>query len=122
MARNYVQKGNVIDFTNNTGSDIASGDAVPCGSLLGVAITDIADGETGSLNIEGVWELPKVEAAEMGQGDPLNWDLSAAAFVSNAATPETGDLVGGCVAIAAAVNGDTTVRVRLNLSPSTVSV
>ena len=121
MAKNYVQAGEVVDFTNGTGSDIASGDVVPMGSLIGVAITDIPDGATGAVGVEGVWELPKVESAVIGAGETVNWDASAGAFDDNQATPATGDRSGGCVAVAAADNGDTTVLVKLNVGPSTVT-
>lgn len=121
MAKNYVQAGEVVDFTNGTGSDIASGDVVPMGSLIGVAITDIPDGETGAVGIEGVWEMPKVSAAVIAAGETVTWDASAGAFEDNQATPATGDLTDGCVAVAAAGNGDTSVMVKINVGPSTVN-
>ncbi|WP_421921599.1 capsid cement protein [Marinobacter salarius] len=121
MATNYSQKGEVIDFTNGTGSDIASGEVVVVGNLVGVAITDIADTEIGAVGIEGVWELPKVSAAVIGAGETVNWDDSVSAFDDNQATPATDDLTGGCVAVAAAGNGDTTVLVKINVGANTVN-
>lgn len=121
MAKNYVQAGEVVDFTNGTGSDIASGDVVPMGSLIGVAITDIPDGETGAVGVEGVWEMPKVSAAVIAAGETVTWDASAGAFDDNQATPATGDLTDGCVAVAAAGNGEETVLVKLNVGVNTVN-
>jgi len=119
MATNYIQAGEVIDYT--AGADISSGDVVAVGNLVGVAITDIANGEVGAVAIEGVFELPKVSAAVIGAGETVNWDASAGEFDDNAATPATGDLTGGCVAVAAAGNGDTTVKVKINVGTNTVN-
>ena len=119
MATNYIQAGEVIDYT--AGADISSGDVVVVGNLVGVAITDIADGEVGAVGISGVWELPKVSAAVIGAGETVNYDVSAGEFDDNAATPATGDLTGGCVAVEAAGNGDTTVKVKINVGANTVN-
>lgn len=119
MATNYIQAGEVIDYT--AGADISSGDVVAVGNLVGVAITDIANGDVGAVGIDGVWELPKVSAAVIGAGQTVNWDASAGAFDDNAATPASGDLTGGCVAVEAAGNGDTTVKVKINVGANTVN-
>jgi len=119
MATNYVQAGEVIDYT--AGADISSGDVVAVGNLVGVAITDIASGDTGAVSVEGVWELPKVSAAVIGAGETVNYDVSASAFDDNAATAATGDLTGGCVAVAAAGNGDLTVLVKINVGANAVT-
>lgn len=119
MATNYIQAGEVIDYT--AGADISSGDVVVVGNLIGVAITDIANGEIGAVSIDGVWSLPKVSAAVIGAGETVNYDVSASEFDDNAATPATGDLSGGCVAVEAAGNGDTTVKVKINVGANTVT-
>lgn len=119
MATNYLQAGDVIDYT--AGADISSGDVVAIGNLIGVAITDIANGESGAVRVDGVFELPKVSAAVIGAGETVNWDASASAFDDNAATPAAGDLTGGCVAVEAAGNGDTTVKVKINVGANTVN-
>ncbi|ADE14172.1 putative RecA/RadA recombinase [Nitrosococcus halophilus Nc 4] len=120
MSNNYIQPGNVIDYT--AGSDIASGDVVVIGNMLGVAKTDIATGETGSVQITGVFKCPKVSAAVIAQGESLTWDVSAGAFDDNAATPASGDVTGPpAVAFAAAGNGDTTLLVKFTGVPGTVT-
>lgn len=119
MATNYIQAGEVIDYT--AGADISSGDVVVVGNLVGVAITDIANGEVGAVGIDGVWELPKVSAAVIAAGETVNYDVSAGEFDDNAATAATGDLTGGCVAVEAAGNGDTTVKVKINVGANTVN-
>lgn len=120
MANNYIQPGNVIDHT--AGSDLSSGDVVVIGSILGVALVDIATGKTGSVQITGVFKCPKVSAAVIAQGESLTWDASVAAFDDNAATPATGDITGPpAVAFAAAGNGDTTLLVKFTGVPGTVT-
>lgn len=122
MATNYQQPGEVLDWTNATGSAVSSGDVVPIAGVLGVALVDIADGSTGSVQITGVFVLPKVSAAVIAQGETLTWDVSASAFDDNAATPATGDITGAAaLAFEAAGNGATTLAVRLTGVPGTVN-
>jgi predicted RecA/RadA family phage recombinase len=119
MATNFVQAGDVIDYT--AGADIASSDVVVVGSLVGVAHNDIANGSVGPVGISGVYSLPKVSASVIAAGETVNYDVSASAFDDNLATPATGDLSGGCVAVEAAGNGDTTVLVKINVGANTVA-
>lgn len=113
MATNYVSDGNVINWTNGTGSAVSSGDVVATGHCIGVALVDIADGATGSVAVEGVFTVPKVSAAVFTQGEKLIWDASASAFDDSAATPATGDITGGAVAWIAGANAETTCTVKL---------
>lgn len=124
MATTMTQPGEVIDYT--AGADITSNDVVVIGSngdaLIGVAITDIANGSTGAVGITGVWELPKVSTAVIAQGESLVWDSSAGAFDDNQATPASGDVSGAAaVAFASAGNGTTTVQVKLTGIPGTLA-
>lgn len=58
MATNFVQEGNVIDWYNGTGSDVDSGALVQVGFRgMGVALGDIASTATGSVMIDGVFDL-----------------------------------------------------------------
>lgn len=107
MAKNYVEDGNTMDWTNNTGADVASGDPVPVGALLGVAHGDIADGEDGVLHMTGVIALAKDEAEAWSAGDKLYFDADTG-FVG---TSESDVLAGTAWADAEA--GDTDAPVRL---------
>lgn len=121
MATNYIQPGKVLDYTN-AGSAIASGDVVRIGKILGVALVDIATNATGSVQIEGVFEVPKVSGAVIAVGENLTWDASAAAFDDNAATPATGDVTGPpAIAFEGAGNGVTTLKVKFTGVPGTVA-
>lgn len=120
MATNYVYAGETLDYTNS-GSAIASGDVVVIGNIMGIALTDIANGATGAIAIEKVWTAPKVPAAVIAQGETVIWDVSEGAFDDNLATPATGDVSGCCVATEAAGSGAATVKVRLNVGVGTIA-
>jgi predicted RecA/RadA family phage recombinase len=69
-----------------------------------------------------VFEVPKVSAAVIAQGESLTWDASASAFDDNAATPATGDVTGAAaVAFEAGINGQTTLKVLFTGVPGTVA-
>lgn len=120
MATNYIQAGHVIQYT--AGADISSGAVVRIGNILGVALSDIANGATGSVQIKGVFRVPKVSGAVIAQGESLTWDASAGAFDDNAATPATGDVTGAAaVAAEGAGNGVTTLAVMFTGVPGTVA-
>ena len=52
----YVSEGNSIPYTPS-GSSLVAGQVVDLGTFVGVAITDIADGQTGALAIEGIFDF-----------------------------------------------------------------
>ncbi|WP_339678346.1 DUF2190 family protein [uncultured Zhongshania sp.] len=119
MADNYVAAGNVLDHTAS--GDIASGAVVVMGNILGVALDAIANGETGPVQIKGVFTVPKVSGAVIAQGDSLTYDITAEAFDDNAATAAAGDITGAAaVAAAAAGDGATTMQVLLTGVPGVV--
>ncbi len=119
MTTKAVQRGDVLDWVA-TGAK-SSGDAVEVKHMIGVALTDIASGETGAVAIEGVYTMPKVSAAVFVQGEKLIWDTSAGAFDDSAATPATGDITGAAVAMVAGANGETTCTVKLTPGNATLT-
>lgn len=64
--------GDVLDFTAPSGG-VTSGDVVVAGKFAGVAAASAAEGETASINLKGVYELPKAAQA-FTQGALLYWD------------------------------------------------
>jgi len=121
MASNYVQPGEVIEWTNS-GTAVSAGDVVAIGNILGVALVDIANAASGSVAIRGVFNVPKVSGAVIAQGEKLTWDASAAAFDDSAATPATGDITGApAVAFEAAGNGVTDIDVMFTGVPGTTT-
>lgn len=121
MATNYQQPGEVIPWTNGTGAAVESGQVVKVGHLLGVAAVDIPNAGVGSVYIDGVFVVPKVSASVIAQGEKVLWDVSAGAFAHAGATPATGDVSNAAIAVEAAGNGATSLAVKLNVAPGTVT-
>lgn len=95
-------------FTAPVGG-VASGQGVLIGSLFGVAATTAAEGAEVEIATRGVFDLPKAPATVIAQGDRVAWNDTAKLV----ALPGAGLFPIG-VAVAAAGNGSTTVRVRLD--------
>ena len=79
MKARYIQRGDSIDYTST--SDIAAGDIVKVGSLVGVAKLDIKAGELGTLALVGVYELEgngtAIEAGAVVSVDPTTGKVCA---------------------------------------------
>lgn len=108
MAQNYIQPGKSIDYTNASGSAIASGDVVVLGSHIGIAGSDIPDGETETVHMDGVFELPKAAEA-IAAGVDVYWDATAGNITATVGTNTPAGM-----ATKAAAEGDATVEVRIN--------
>lgn len=116
MTDKFVARGDVMNFT--TAGAVSSGAVVVTGHTLGVALkAATASGEVIPVAVEGVFELPKVSAAVFAQGEKLIFDVSAASgageFDDSSATPATGDITGGAIAMRAGANTETTCLVKL---------
>ena len=107
----FVHDGNAIDYT--PGADVAAGDVVVQGELLGVARTPIASGVLGSLAVGGVFDFPKATGvgSAIGAGANVYWDV-ADVEAKEDAEAGANKLIGNTVA--AATDDDETVRVRLS--------
>lgn len=71
----FIQQGSAIDYTPAT--DVAAGEVVVLGELIGVATTPITAGEQGALALEGVVECLTEEPSVDGfasVGDPAYWN------------------------------------------------
>jgi predicted RecA/RadA family phage recombinase len=75
MANNYIQPGDVVTYTNSTGEAIQAGDLVPLVNRSGVALVDIADGSSGSVQVVGVFTVEKTTGA--------TWSIGQALYVSS---------------------------------------
>lgn len=73
----YKHPGEVMDWENGTSADVSVGDVIPLGTFCGVASVDIADGETGSVVLSGVYEIAAVNNAAFTQGDMIYFDTVA---------------------------------------------
>ena len=118
MAKNFIQDGLTIEFT--AAANMASGDVVVSGALIGVALDTVASGEVGVASIEGVYELPKTAGSALTQGQVIDFDVNAGEITA-IGTPATGDLVGCGVVFEDAASADTTVLVKINFGSATVT-
>lgn len=103
----FVQDGECIDYTPV--ADVAAGDVVVQGDLVGVAKRDIPANTVGSLAVGGVFDFAKLAALALAVGTLVYWD-DAADVATNVAAGNK--LLGKVVRAAAAA--DATVRVRLS--------
>lgn len=118
MASNYVCEGDVLQYVATAAT--VSGQVVVIGDLVGIALVNLASGETGSAMIEGVFEVAKVAGAAIAQGARVDWDASASAFAEGITTA-TGDVSGCGVAYEAAASAATSMKVRLTPGTGTAA-
>jgi predicted RecA/RadA family phage recombinase len=107
MAQNFIQCGDTLEYANSSGSTITAGSVVVIGSLAGVALNDIPDGESGTVMVEGVFKLTKVTGTAFSQGDELFWDSGNTRLNKTATDKPIG------TAHEAAGSSDTTAMVKL---------
>lgn len=120
MARNHVQPGKVLDYVNTSNAEIKSGQVVVAGALLGVALGNIPAGESGSVALDGVFEVPKKTGTAIGQGVAVVYKAADEAFTVGATV--AGDVSGPCaVAFAAAAAADEVVHIKFTGVPGTVA-
>jgi predicted RecA/RadA family phage recombinase len=102
MTSKYIQEGEVLNYVATADTPVNS--IVKAGTLLGIALTDIKAGQTGSVLLEGVFEVPKASAAVFAQGDTVLFDPANKNF-------KVGDGGANAVAFEAAAAGETTCKV-----------
>lgn len=83
-----IQEGRVIDYTPTTG--VAVGEAVAVGAIVGVASSPIAANELGSLNLDGVFSVPK----PTGSGTDYALGSKVSLYLGQAVTGATGVAMG----------------------------
>ena len=105
--KNYIQNG--VNITLPAPEAVISGQGVVVGSIFGIAAGDAASGADVDLVTEGVFELPKVGANAFALGAKVYFDDA-----TNLATSTVGSNTYIGVAVAAAIAGAATVKVRLN--------
>ena len=111
MSVKYIQTGDAVDYT--PGANVAAGDVVVQGELVGVAKLDIQTGKLGALAVTGLFDFPKATGAgtAIAAGTRVYWDVAeqvAKADSEAGANMEIGKTV------KAAADADALVRVRLN--------
>lgn len=106
----YWQRGETIDYTN-AGDPIAAGQIIKLGDAVGVAASPIGTNETGSVHIEGVFRVPKVEQEkiELGVVVYLKEEEGKATKTKAGSDPRLGH------SIAEAAETDADVLVKINV-------
>ena len=89
--KNYVQKGNALDLIAS--APYVSGELVIEGNLVGVAVADIASGETGSVSVRGVYQFEKDTPASLAQGDIAYYDAALKKLTATNTDPAVGYVV-----------------------------
>jgi len=74
MSAKKLSKGDVIAYKNTGETDIAYLDVVNLTNRIGIAAANIPAGETGSVEVVGVFELPAENDTAFAVGDKLYWD------------------------------------------------
>ena len=88
--KNFIQPGDSIDVA--LPATKVSGDGIMIVSLFGVLVASGASGDTRAIEVEGVFELPKLTANVMAVGAKVNWNNTnfefqlATTTLDNAAT------------------------------------
>jgi predicted RecA/RadA family phage recombinase len=122
MATVFIKHGEEFPYTNGTSNPIKSNDVVVMNDVVGVALSDILVGSTGTVQVAGVAQLKKKtgQAWSQGQklyfdnlgGTPNNWFTTSA---DNGASPAVAFVFAGW-AYADAASGDTSGQVKLKVS------
>ncbi len=118
MTRQYEQRGDILDHT--AAADVNVDDTVVMGNIVGVALADIAAGETKGVAVDGVYQRAKTTGTAWSQGDVLDYDVSAGEF-HKGLTPATGDITGCAIAAEDAASADAVGKVLLRAIPGTVN-
>lgn len=104
--KTYVQEGNLVFLTMPAARN--AGEGVLVGDTFGVCEETIANGVRGPVRTSGVFTLPKATGLSIAEGALCYWD-NAARNVTNVSAGNR--RIGS--AMAATVNGDTSITVRL---------
>lgn len=78
----YVQQGAALDYT--PAEDVRNGEVVSLGTRIGVAAGDIPAGRTGTVHVEGVYQLAKASGEALAMGAAVYYDGSADAITGKA--------------------------------------
>lgn len=103
---NKVQDGRSLDYVNSGMTDVKSGDLVILGSRSAVSAVDISPSKSGTVDLEGVFDVKKATGQTFSLYQTLYQDTSR-----QATGVPTEVVLGMCLAIAG--SSATTCRVRL---------
>lgn len=98
--KNFIVPGKSMPWANDTGDDVLSGGVVVIGNGIGIAMRNIPDGSTETVELQGVYELPidslgAVSEPDVIPGTPVWWDAAIGMCV--------GENVGGILPLAGVI-------------------
>lgn len=83
----YIQKGETLNYTNNTSSTIEANSIIDLKSRIAVAGDTIAAGSTGVIHVTGVFEINKIPSEAITMGTLVYFDGSAITAIETENTP-----------------------------------
>ncbi len=83
----YWQRGESLDYVNDTTAVIEANTIIPIEGRIGVAGTSINPGEKGSLHVVGVYEIAKTGTAEIKMGAAVYFDGNGITDAESGNTP-----------------------------------
>lgn len=102
----YWQRGESLDYANNTDAVIEANTIIALSGRIGVAGTSINPGEKGSLHVTGVYEIAKTGTNAIDMGAAVYFDGTGITDTAN------GNTLAGYAA-QAALAADTVILVKL---------
>lgn len=106
-----IQEGRIIDWTNDTGVEVANKSVVDLTTCIGVAQTTIAIGDVGAVELVGVYEETAATADAIAVGDQLYWDATNKVLTTSDGTGANTPAGMAVTAKAATVAGSVNVRI-----------
>ena len=106
---NYIQKGDIIAFENQTDTTIKYNQLVLMTDIIGVAVADIPAGNIGSVRIDGAFSIKAETTAEFTMGQVIYFDST-----QNLATATATDNQKLGVAIATKATAENTALIKIN--------
>ncbi len=85
----YWQRGESLDYINNTDITIEANTIVTLVGRIGIAGTDIKPGQKGDIHVSGVFEFSKTSSNAILLGTPVYFDGTG--ITESADNGETGD-------------------------------
>lgn len=110
----YCQRGETLDYTNNTNAVIEANTILDLSGRIGVAGTSINPGEKGDVHVTGIYKIAKTGKSAIEQGKSVYWDGEGITDASNdgASSSPTPYILAGYAAQAAEAS-DSTILVKL---------
>lgn len=87
MKATYWQRGESLDYKNNTTAVIEENTIIPIVTRIGVTGTVIEPGQIGSLHVVGIFEIAKAEDEAIAMGTAVYFDGSAITATAEGNTP-----------------------------------